>query len=140
MRSLDGHTSLGAVYPSRYLFGDETYLFKQTHRFLEVGEWDPERLAKGNYIDAMALIRKSAWRRVGGYSDITARGGWQDYDFWCKFVEFGLRAKYESSAIAFYRTHENSMLHKRTHQSDVFPELIARMQEKHPWLRINSRS
>ena len=132
----DGHKSLGAVYPSRVLFGDVTYLFKKTNISLTVGEWDPERLTKGNYIDAMALIRKSAWRRVGGYADLTERGGWQDYDFWCKFVEYGLYAEYESSAVAFYRTHCNSMLHKRTHLTEVYHELVNRMKEKHPWLQI----
>jgi glycosyltransferase involved in cell wall biosynthesis len=136
MRKIDGHKTIGAVYPSRLLFGDTTALFTTTNKLLDVGDWDPDRLAKGNYIDAMALVRKSAWRRVGGYTNVTERGGWQDYDFWCKFVECGLRALYEKPAVALYRTHENSMLHKRTHLTDVYPELVARIQEKHPWLAL----
>ena len=30
--------------------------------------WDPEALLEGPYIDAMAMVRKSTWERVGGYS------------------------------------------------------------------------
>jgi GT2 family glycosyltransferase/glycosyltransferase involved in cell wall biosynthesis len=134
----DGVRTLGAVYPALQLFGDCTTLFPDTDRFVDVGKWDPERLSRGNYIDAMALIRKSAWRRVGGYTDVTERGGWQDYDFWCKFVECGLHAEYEPAAVAHYRTHQTSMLHKRTHARKVFPELAARIQEKHPWLSLGA--
>ena len=34
--------------------------------------------------DAMALVRRSAWDAVGGYTHI--QGGWEDYDFWCKLL------------------------------------------------------
>jgi hypothetical protein len=51
-------------------------------------EWMPAQFANGNNIDAMALIRKSAWQAVGGYQSMRPNG-WEDYDFWCKFVEKG---------------------------------------------------
>ena len=35
----------------------------------------------------MALICKWAWAGVGGYTHI--QYGWEDYDFWCRCVEFG---------------------------------------------------
>ena len=135
-KTLDGHKTLGAVYPARRLFGETTNLFKNTNMLVDVGKWDPERLSKGNYIDAMALIRKSAWRRVGGYTVVKYVGGWEDYDFWCKFVECGLFAEYEPNAIAHYRTHKASMLHQHTHSKNVFPALAATFQENHPWVSL----
>jgi hypothetical protein len=39
--------------------------------------YHPSRFAGGNYIDAMALIAKSAWSAVGGYAEM--RSGWEDY-------------------------------------------------------------
>jgi GT2 family glycosyltransferase len=135
-RQLDGKKALGAVYPARRLFGETTSIFKDTNTFADVGKWDPERLSKGNYIDAMALIRKSAWRRVGGYTVISFLGGWEDYDFWCKFVECGLHAEYEPAAVAHYRTHQSSMLHKRTHTKSAFPVLASAFHEKHPWVSL----
>ena len=47
--------------------------------------WQRQRLAFENHVDAMALVRRSAWESVGGYTHI--EGGWEDYDFWCKLVE-----------------------------------------------------
>ena len=32
----------------------------------------------------MALIRRSSWKHVGGYTHID--GGWEDFDFWCKLL------------------------------------------------------
>src|SRR5262249_11447427 len=44
--------------------------------------WSTNGLVHGNYIDAMALIRKDAWARVGGYVSMK---GWEDYHLWCCF-------------------------------------------------------
>src|SRR4029077_6169775 len=39
--------------------------------------WDPDRLRYGNYIDAMAMIRRAAVLDVGGYTmDSRLRLGW----------------------------------------------------------------
>jgi len=51
--------------------------------------WSHELLRGGNYIDAMALMRKSTWERVGGYNRMKI-GGWEDYDFGCKCVGAGI--------------------------------------------------
>ena len=49
--------------------------------------WQRQTFQQGNVIDAMALIRRQAWRHVGGYSHIP--DGWEDFDFWCKLIEDG---------------------------------------------------
>jgi glycosyltransferase involved in cell wall biosynthesis len=94
--------------------------------------WSRELLAMGNYVDAMALVSKAAWKAVGGYSHI--EGGWEDYDFWCKFIEHGLNAVYVPEILCRYRVHSASMLRTETHRA--YDELVVRMIKRHPWLTV----
>ncbi len=95
--------------------------------------WDPEHLAGGNYIDAMAVIRKSAWAAVGGY-DLFDSGGWEDYDLWCKFVEHGYEAVFVPQILCRYRVHDTSMLRRETNVN--VDRVITEMVMRHPWLTL----
>jgi GT2 family glycosyltransferase len=90
----------------------------------------------GNYVDAMALVRRSAWAAVGGYYD--GRLGWEDYDFWCQCAERGLFGTGLPESLARYRVHTESMLHTTTDREDTRVRLIAEMHRRHPWLTIES--
>jgi glycosyltransferase involved in cell wall biosynthesis len=92
------------------------------------------RLQRGNYIDAMALVRKSAWALVGGYDHV--QYGWEDYDFWCKLAEFGAFGVQVPEVLADYRVHRQSMLHTTTEIRDHKNDLIADLQQRHPWLDV----
>ncbi len=116
-----------AAHPTLVRFGNET---KQ----LPAWPWDPDRFRHGNYIDAMALIRKSAWCHVGGYEPMPL--GWEDYDFWCLFVEAGLWSAAVPGAFARYRVHGNSMLHSVTDIDRNRRILTERLHQRHPWLDI----
>ncbi|MGE0558042.1 MAG: glycosyltransferase family 2 protein [Burkholderiales bacterium] len=95
--------------------------------------WDPAHFAIGNYVDAMALVRKSAWATVGGYSKMEVMG-WEDYDFWCKFVEKKLFGVYVPELLCRYRVHGRSML--RSESNPKIERLHEDMKRRHPWLRI----
>ena len=95
--------------------------------------WHPRFFEIGNYVDAMALIARDTWTRVGGY---TALHGWEDYDFWCKCVEAGLGAVFVPEVLCRYRVHASSML--RTESQAAYPELHPAMTLRHPWLRLFS--
>jgi glycosyltransferase involved in cell wall biosynthesis len=97
----------------------------------------PMRLTGGNYIDAMALVAKSAWAAVGGYAHI--EHGWEDYDFWCRFAERGLLGVKVPEVLAEYRVHGASMLHTATDVVDNKPKVIAALQSRHAWLSIPYR-
>lgn len=115
--------SYGAAYSQLEYFGLQRCLGK-------ADLWSPKILARRNYIDAMALVAKRAWRTVGGYDDFDA---WADYDFWCKFVENGLGAAFVPEILCRYRVHGASMLQaSRADHND----LIVEMSLRHPWLDL----
>jgi glycosyltransferase involved in cell wall biosynthesis len=91
-----------------------------------------ENFVRRNTVDAMALVAKRAWREVGGYTPLHA--GWEDYDFWCKFLEHGFMAAYVPEILCRYRVHEDSMLRteSRAQQQDVRVQITLR----HPWLEL----
>ncbi|MCL4836347.1 MAG: glycosyltransferase family 2 protein [Thermoanaerobaculia bacterium] len=84
-------------------FGGEPGLFSDL-------PWDPERLARENYIDAMALVRRTAWEALGGYREDLALYGWEDYDFWLRAAHRGLRGALVPEILCEYRTHATSMI------------------------------
>lgn len=95
--------------------------------------WDPARLARMNYIDALALIRVEAWRNVGGY---VAMQGWEDYDLWCRFHEAGHFGIQVPSILARYRVHYSSMLRTLTNRAGSQATILETMRRRHPWLTL----
>lgn len=94
--------------------------------------WQREQLQHGNAIDAMALIKRSVWEAVGGYSHIP--GGWEDFDFWCKLIDAGFHGVICPEVLATYRQHSDSMLHSQTNHRQR--RLSRLLQERHPWLQL----
>jgi hypothetical protein len=72
--------------------------------------WDPERLRRHNYIDALAMIRRSVLRQVDGYTTDLRLYGWEDYDLWCKLADRGMRGAHVKEIVARYREAEGSMI------------------------------
>jgi GT2 family glycosyltransferase/glycosyltransferase involved in cell wall biosynthesis len=92
------------------------------------------RLQRGNYIDAMALVRKSAWASVGGYDHV--QYGWEDYDFWCRLAEYGQFGVQVPEILADYRVHRASMLHTMTEIRHHKNDLVADLKRRHPWVDV----
>lgn len=102
-----------------------------TRHLVSTVPWQQERLRHGNDIDAMALIRRSAWEAVGGYTHIP--GGWEDYDFWCCLIEAGWHGVLCPQVLATYTSHRGSM---RSHTTNQTYRLSQLLQQRHPWLDI----
>ena len=80
----------------------------------------------------MALVRRSAWQSVGGYTHID--GGWEDFDFWCKLVDGGFHGIQCPRVLAVYRSHATSMSHSATNHR--WRALSRTLQRRHPWLQL----
>ena len=123
--------SVGAAYP---------ILAVQGHSYQCLANelpWNNKRFITGNYIDAFALVRRKAWESVGGFHHTP--GGWEDFDFWCRFVECGWSALQVPKLLGVYRHHGDSM--KNTETELRHAELCQLLQQRHPWLElINLRS
>jgi hypothetical protein len=118
------------AYPAIQEFGAKNGIFgNQPYTVLA--------LAKGNYIDAMALVRKSAWAAAGGYEN-TIWPGFEDFDFWCRLAERGQYGLSVPEILADYRVHASSMLHTTTDVSEHKRELVDDMNRRHPWLDLRA--
>jgi hypothetical protein len=76
---------------------------------LSADPWDPRRFRDGNYIDAMALLRRDAVLGLGGYTDDIRLYGWEDFDLWCRVAESGLRGELVTEIVGRYNERPRSM-------------------------------
>jgi hypothetical protein len=72
--------------------------------------WESMRLRHGNYIDAMALIRRRELVQLGGYVTDPRLTGWEDFYLWCQCAESGRRGVLVPQVLAWYRRTAHSML------------------------------
>jgi len=93
--------------------------------------WDPARLRYGNYIDALALIRRAALQELGGYAVDMPEQGYEDWDLWCRFADSGAAGTWVPQIVAAYRIRPDSMSAALA-LSHVAP--LADMLERHPRL------
>lgn len=77
---------------------------------VSTGPWEPERFREGNYIDAMAMLRRSEVLDLGGYSEDIRLFGWEDFDLWCRVAETGGRGVLVPEIVGRYRQSASSML------------------------------
>lgn len=94
--------------------------------------WQRDLLMAGNVVDAMALVRRTAWQRVGGYAHIP--GGWEDFDFWCCLIDAGFHGVLCPEIQATYHIHASSMLQSTT--NGQLRRISRLVQQRHPWLQL----
>ena len=93
--------------------------------------WDANHFVFGNYIDAMAMIRRSRVLEVGGYTTDPRLYGWEDFDLWCQFVDHGMRGAHVPNILARYRTGRLSMISVTDiDDADAWSAII----DRHPFL------
>lgn len=96
--------------------------------------FDRNRLKHGNYIDAMALVRRDSLLDQDGYNNI--EHGWEDYDLWLRFCEDGEFGLHVPEILGRYRVHQQSMIRTVTSVEENYRELRNNMVERHPWIEI----
>lgn len=108
--------------------------FNDRRGLLSALEWSVERLVGGPYIDAAALIRRSAWAAVGGYSAAADElYGWEDYDLWLNLANHGMRAVFVPELLVRYRSHGSSMIHTTNIETASIASFLRRRHTNLPW-------
>lgn len=72
--------------------------------------WDAHRLRYGNFVDAMAMMRRSALLDAGGYTTDPRLYGWEDFALWCALADRGWRGVRVPEIVARYRLAMHSMI------------------------------
>lgn len=116
------------AYPTIQEFGDN-------HGTRGHSEYNPAFLQNGNYIGAMALVRRACWVAVGGYCPMDPPG-WEDYEFWCKLAELGFYGVSLARVAALYRVHQASMLKTATDVNQKKRMVVDDILARHPWLEL----
>jgi glycosyltransferase involved in cell wall biosynthesis len=123
----------GCMHAGAHAAFSQLELFDQASDIAGAGIWDPDRLERGNYIDAIALIRKSTWQAVGGYGWLI-KPEFADYDLWCKFIEHGFKGAFIPEVLCRYRIHGDSMLRRMSdHERE---QLYCELLLHHPWMKL----
>lgn len=87
--------------------------FDDGNKLKNTKPWNPATLAAVNTIDAMVLLRKEVWEKVGGYSIMPVMG-WEDYELWFKIARIKGWGVQVPEILARYRLHKTSMLNTVT--------------------------
>jgi len=98
--------------------------------------FDPEALAEGAYVMPCALMRRSAFERVGGYNEMLSRLRSEDWDLWLTFAELGMRGVLVDRPLWQYRKHGRSRVSATISPRGIWREyaMIRRLQDNHPAL------
>jgi glycosyltransferase involved in cell wall biosynthesis len=113
--------------------------YSQIEKFGEqraIGEadiWDIAAMHRANYVDIMSLIKRSAWQAIDGFTHIEE--GWEDYDFWLKFIDAGFTAAYVPEILSRYRVHGLSRTATEAHAAHE--DLRALMAFRHVGFNID---
>lgn len=127
-RALDQDNEYAFAYGMIAEFGDANGLMGTLR-------WDKELLAYGNYIDAMAMLRKRAWQDAGGYKKL--RGiGWEDFELWLNFADRGEKGLWIPQVLSRYRVHDQSMLRTQTKLKEQRTLLKKELNSLYPWVKI----
>ena len=121
---LDNQPEIGVVYGKSARFGE---INTGSHS----GEpFDSLKLYRTNYIDTLAVFRKSAWERAGGYDVNMPMMGYEDWDFWLTLHENGIGFQFIDEVLFDYRVVSGS-LSQTLNKSEKMDETVYYIAAKH---------
>jgi len=104
LKILESDPQIGVVYAKRKFFGDGNF-----KKYRQPGKFNLESLIVDNYIDACALIRKSALLECGGFATDLPEQGLEDWDLWLSMVERKWKFSFLDEVAYAYRVRDDSM-------------------------------
>jgi glycosyltransferase involved in cell wall biosynthesis len=121
VRAMELDASIGVVYGKFDHFGS-------SHARNIGRPFDPSLLLYRNFIDTLAVFRKSVWESIGGYD--TQLKGNEDWDFWLNAHGRGVKFHFINEVMFDYRVKENSVT-TMINQRENYSEFSAYFCSKH---------
>jgi glycosyltransferase involved in cell wall biosynthesis len=126
LAALDARPDAAAAYSLIEVFEGHRDLFG-------AGVFVEESLINGNFIDLMALYRRSTLLDLNGFEKIKL--GWEDYDLWLRILESDGIALHVPEITARYRHHYSSITRTEQNATNLI-DLQNEMMRRHPQLRL----
>ena len=124
--ALDEDQGASFAYATLETFGDEQGLASAQGWFVP---W----LCDANYIDAQAMIRRSAFERHDGYRVDDAIHGWEDWALWLRFAVAGEYGVHVPQMLGRYRTQTSSMISITNLVADELRQGLVDRYPSLPW-------
>lgn len=99
-------STIGVVYGKPSFFGD----IAQNYRPFEVGDFSPDRILSGNYIDMCSLVRKETFLEMGGFDEHPDLIGFEDWDLWIRISQSKWKFHFIDEVLFDYRVRKNSLM------------------------------
>ncbi len=110
------------------IFGDRLDFGARTQHF-KPGILNAKQLVKANRIDACTLMKRSLWKKCGGFDENLK--ALEDWDLWLTGMQIGMRAIYHPKPCFEYRVRENSMLQCHLANENEHHKTIHYLRAKH---------
>jgi hypothetical protein len=96
--------------------------------------WHVPWVCEANYIDAQAMVRRSAWERHGGFrTGDPLLYGWEDWELWLRFAAAGAHGVHVPQILGRYRTQDRSMIATSNLFADLMLEHLRDLHPDLPW-------
>ncbi len=96
--------------------------------------WHVPWVCEANYIDAQAMVRRSAWEHHGGFrTDDPLLYGWEDWELWLRFAAAGAHGVHVPQILGRYRTQGGSMISTSNLFADLMSEHLRDLHPDLPW-------
>ena len=128
IKVLNEKPEVGVVYGRPELYGEIS-----ARNYPELESFNLPRLVIENYIDACALIRKSAIVQCGFYDAGFPFPGLEDWDLWLTMVQAGWQFHFEDALLFQYQVLANSMI-AAARQADKITRNYQYLYGKHAML------
>lgn len=134
VEALNENKDASFAYSDIQFFGDRNGILKSN-------EFDITHLLKVNYINGTSLMRRKDFNEVGGFDLDYNRLGYEDWDLWIKFSNYGKYGVYISKPLVLVMFHKegsrnrlsrsrDSLIRKLVHKKYPLPYSFLRMLEK----------
>ena len=120
--ALDAEPTAAMVYPIVAIHGADG-----AESLISQMAWRPEIFLTGqNPIDTLAMVKRSVFADLGGFTEDPRLTGLEDYDLWCRMAAKGMHAVSVPEVLGWYRRSSHSVLSLTDIDRSVALSLIAR--------------